>query len=92
MADTKTPTNEQNQREQGQSGGNQTMRHEQAEGQFSGQRDEKSAIGGGESRSETGEPGRARNELDQDKTQTSQKSGDKSEFDKNRNAPTGQQR
>lgn len=91
MADTKTPTNEQNQREQGQTGQFDKKSQPQS-GQASGQHDEKSAIGGGDSRSETGEPGRARNELDQDKTQTGQKSGEKSAFDKNRSEPTGQQR
>lgn len=44
---------------------------------------EKSAIGGG-STGETGEPGRARSELDQN--QTTGKSG---EFDKSRNETTG---
>ena len=59
-------------------GSNQTMKHEQAKASVgegsqpsgqSGQREhggenrEKSAIGGGEDRSQTGEPGRARSEL-----------------------------
>lgn len=71
--------------------GNQTMQHEQAKSSVSGgqsgqreqagfdkDRNEKSAIGGGENRGEksgenrgqTGEPGRARSELDQDKSRS----------------------
>ena len=34
-------------------------------GQFDKKSDDKSAVGGGETRSQTGEPGRARDELDQ---------------------------
>ena len=72
---------------------NQTMQNEQAKAGIAGDRKteqggitegrEKSAIGGGENRSEptsqTGETGRARNELDQDKNR---------EFDKNKSEPT----
>ena len=84
MADNKMnqdKTNEQLRSQANQSGDNQTMRHEQAKGQFSGQSGEKSAIGGGGSGTDakTGEPGRARNELDQNKDQ----------FDKSRSEPTG---
>lgn len=71
MADTNTPDTRMNQdksneqmRSQGsEEGSNQTLRHEQAKNEVSG-RNEKSAIGGGD-RSQTGEPGRARNELDE---------------------------
>ena len=117
MADTKTPemknsdsrksqdgSNEQLRSEANKSDSNQTMRHEQAKGQVSGQageqRQEKSAIGGGQPSGQTGEPGRARNELDESKGQAGQKSefdksrsepaGEKKEFDKNRSEPTGQ--
>ena len=101
MADNKMnqdKTNEQLRSQANQSDSNQTMRHEQAKGQVSGQRDEKSAIGGGSDRGQTGEPGRARNELDESKGQAGQKSefdknrsetGQKGEFDKNRTEPTG---
>ena len=88
MADTKMnqdKTNEQLRSQANQSGDNQTMRHEKAKGQFSGQSGEKSAIGGGSDRSPTGEPGRARNELDENKGQA----GQAGEFDKNRSEPTG---
>ena len=57
---------------------NQTMQHEQAKasvsgkdndrsptGEFDKNRQEKSAIGGGENRSQTGEQGRARDEIKQ---------------------------
>ena len=74
---------------------NQTMRSEQAKAEVRGSgsdrqrehggmdksRGEKSASGGGEHRSQTGEPGRARNELDQDKSR---------DFDKSRSEPAGQ--
>ena len=89
MADTKMnqdKTNEQLRSQANQSGDNQTMRHEQAKGQFSGQSGEKSAIGGGSDRSQTGEPGRARNELDE---KSRSETGQKSEFDKSRSEPTG---
>jgi hypothetical protein len=114
MADTKTPdtknsdskmnqgqgaTNERLRSESNQAD-NQTMRHEQAKGAVSGDRAEKSAIGGGQSDgqsgSQTGEPGRARDELGQDRNDSdkSRNEADKarSEFDKSRSAPTGQQR
>lgn len=76
---------------------NQTMRSEQAKAEVSGgdrQRkqgtdknaNEKSAIGGGGERSQTGEQGRARNELDQNKGQSRQNS----EFDKSRSETAGQ--
>lgn len=48
---------------------------------------EKSAIGGGENRSQTGEPGRARNELDQGR-----ETGRESEFDKNKQSELSNQR
>ena len=110
MADTKTPDtkNSDNKMNQGQGAtnerlrsesnqaDNQTMRHEQAKGAVSGDHAEKSAIGGGQSSSQTGEPGRARNELGQDRSDSdkSRSEADKSrsEFDKNRSEPTGQQR
>ena len=63
-------------------------RREQGEGRE--QAREKSAIGGGEDRnpsghaSQTGEPGRSRNELDQNR-----ESGKGGEFDKSRSEPTG---
>ena len=66
--------------------------HEQAKGEVSGQRQEKSAIGGGqsfgsgESRSQTGEPGRARDELGQDRSDADKA---RSKFDKKRE-PTSQ--
>lgn len=58
---------------------NQTMQREQAKAEVSGgkspedvgrdkRREENSAIGG-DARSQTGEPGRARSELDQDRTE-----------------------
>jgi len=77
---------------------NQTLRHEQAKASVGGERsdeqsgmskgspettgEEKSAIGGGETRdrSKTGEPGRARNELDPDGG---------SEFDSSRSETSG---
>ena len=62
---------------------NQTMQHEQAKasvsgkdndrsptGEFDKNRQEKSAIGGGENRSQTGEPGRGRDELDDSRKET----------------------
>lgn len=72
MADNKTNN-------PGMQGGtsNQTLNQERAKAEVQGGRNqsetgqsdrnkEKSAIGGDDSRSQTGEPGRARNELDQD--------------------------
>ena len=60
---------------------NQTMQHEQAKasvsgkdnqsspsGEFDKNRQDKSAIGGGENRSQTGEPGRGRDEIKQGQT------------------------
>lgn len=75
MADTKDTIKQPDQQ-------NQTMQHEKAKAEVSGQspdekarldkeRQEKSAIGGGQ-QPQTGEPGRARNELDQDKSPTGQ--------------------
>ena len=72
---------------------NQTMQHEQAKSSVGGDRrddksgfgkdrQEKSAIGGGDSGSQTGEPGRARSELDQDKN--------RGERDKKPSETTGQ--
>lgn len=104
MADTKTPdtrhsdsqmsqgsANERLRAEANRSSDNQTMKHEQAKGAVSGERQEKSAIGGGQtgsqSTSQTGEPGRARNELGQDRNESDKSRG---EFDKNRSEPTGQ--
>ena len=99
MADNKMNQNESNEQlrsQANQSDSNQTMRHEQAKGQVSGQRDEKSAIGGGQQSSQTGEPGRARNELDQERgqqggqdTDHSEPTGEKSEFDKSRSETAG---
>ena len=103
MADTKTPdtrnsdskmsqgaTNERLRSETNMSGDNQTMKHEQAKGAVSGDRQEKSAIGGGQ----TGEPGRARNELGQDRSDADKNRNEadkaRSEFDKNRSEPSGQ--
>lgn len=87
MADNKTnqsqdKSNEQLRSQANQTDSNQTMRHEQAKGEVSGQRDEKGAIGGGNP-SQTGEPGRARNELEEGRRPTGKKSeaGNKSEFD-----------
>ena len=87
MADTKQPMNQtdHNNKLRGESSQNenQTLRHEQAKGEVSGgsERGEKSAIGGGSDTSaKTGEPGRARNELDENKDQ----------FDKSKSEPTGQ--
>lgn len=83
-------SNETSQREQGKTqSDNQTMQHERAKGSVSGDREEKGAIGGGkssgqssgQSSSQTGEPGRARSELNQDKN--------RSEFDKKGSEPTG---
>lgn len=59
-----------------QSNPNQTMQHEKAKAQVSGQRQDerdkldqerhqKPGIGTGETRGQTGEPGRVRNELDE---------------------------
>lgn len=85
---------------------NETMQREQARMEVSGDRmseqkggsdrQEKSAIGGGQTsgqskddRSQTGEPGRAPSELGENRNQTSgqstnQQTGQKSDFDKNR--------
>ena len=59
------------QQEQGGSTGN--IGERQQSGQFGKDQPERSAIGGGESRSETGEPGRARNELGEDKNRQFEK-------------------
>ena len=79
---------------------NQTMQHEKAKAEVSGERkqpeqgnldrerQEKGAIGG-QSGSQTGEPGRARSELDKDQTR-SESDKSRSEFDKSRTQPTGQ--
>ena len=88
MADTNKTINQTNSNEKLRSEANQadsqTVRHEQAKSEVSGgtERAEKSAIGGGGSGTDakTGEPGRARNELDQNKDQ----------FDKSRSEPAGQ--
>ena len=108
MADTKTPdsknfdskmnkdaTNERLRSETNKAE-NQTMRHEQAKGAVSGESQEKSAIGGGpsggQSSSQTGEPGRARNELDQNRGEADKNRGEadkaRSEGDKTRSEPT----
>ena len=55
---------EQRQPEQGKSGDDRTK------GEFDKSRQEKSAIGGGDTRSQTGEPGRARNELEKGQPDT----------------------
>ena len=87
MADNNMNQNKTNEQPRNQADSNQTMRHEQAKGQVSGQRDrdEKSAIGGGSDRSQTGEPGRARNELEGGNNPT----GQNREFDKNRSETAG---
>ncbi len=107
MADTKTPdsrnsdskmkgaTNERLRSETNKAEGSQAVRHEHAKGEVSGQRQEKSAIGreqpfGG---SQTGEPGRARDELGQSRGEFDKNRNEadkaRSEFDKNRE-PTGE--
>lgn len=70
MADTRTPETQTNQSRPDQDKKlNQTMQHEQAKAEVSGNKQdqsrEKSAIGGAETGTQTGEPGRARNELDE---------------------------
>jgi hypothetical protein len=57
---------QQRQPEQGQAGGDR--QREQSE--LDRNRQEKSAIGGGQSSSQTGEPGRARDELGQNRSET----------------------
>ena len=102
MADTKTPDmkNKDNRssNEHARSEGNKSDNKMSQSGgnDRSDNRQEKSAIGGGQQSGQTGEPGRARNELDQERGQQggqdknqSQPTGEKREFDKNR-SETGQ--
>lgn len=92
MADTKMNQNQSNEQlrsEANKAEGSQAMRHEQAKGQVSGERDEKSAIGGGDHRSQTGEPGRARDELNQGRDRQPGQDQSRSEFGKNRSETAG---
>lgn len=87
MADTKntdTPmshnkTSDQLQSQRNEGGSNQTMRHEHAKREVADRSQEKGAIGGSEG-SQTGETGRARNELDEKS---------RSEFEKNSTETAG---
>lgn len=70
MADNTQSPNRSDGNSMSQSGNNQTMQHEQAKASVGGENREKSAIGGGDDRSQTGEAGRARSELGENSGET----------------------